>query len=626
MTTTTSPVRTVLELHRAGHLVSEYPAVQALLADLSEADLVTAGRLLSRLDPDEVLRAHPAVPAVTVAITGHGTLAELVPALTAELARHGLLARPHLSDFDGYVFDLGDHGSALYAADPDLVLCVLDPMVVFDEVPVPWRPADVEQVAQHKYEVISGLTARFAAAGRGTLVLNTLPLPRRFTAQLVDHGSRARLGAAWRELNARLLRLAADNPAVVVLDLDPLIAEGIPAADPRMSLYAKAHLSTRLLNRYAREIGHLARHLTGRTRKTLVLDLDETVWGGVLGEDGADGITVAEGYRGAAFRAFQQVIKQLGSQGVLLAAVSKNDPEPVDSVFRDHPDMVLREDDLVRIVANWRPKHDNLTELAGALNLGLDSFVFVDDSAYECGLIRHALPGVSVVRLDTEPALHIEKLLRDGWFDTRELTAEDHTRRAMYRDELARKDFLDGFESLDEYLRQLQVTVRLSAVHDGEVARVSQLTLRTNQFNLASRRLQPADVRGLIADPAALVLAIHAGDRFGDNGLVGAVFTRRTGDVWHIDDFLLSCRVFARGIEQSCLAAILRHARATGATQVAATYRATAKNGKVSDFYPRNGFTEVAAGEGTRQFRHDLAEILASPGHIHLIESLENGS
>jgi FkbH-like protein len=381
------------------------------------------------------------------------------------------------------------------------------------------------------------------------------------------------------------------------------------------------------LARYAREVGHLARQITGQAKKVLALDLDGTLWGGVLGDDGPDGIQLADGLRGEAFRAFQRVVKQLGSQGVLLAAVSKNDQEPVAAVLRDHPAMTVREEDFVRVVANWRPKPDNLAELAEDLNLGVDSLVFVDDSRYECGLVRHALPSVAVVELDAEPAMHIEALLRDGWFDTRELTAEDRTRVAKYREELARKDFLDGFDSLADYLRQLNVTVRLAQADDRDVPRVSQLTLRTNQFNMTSRRLQPAEVRDLLADPAALVLAVQTGDRFGDNGLVGAVFAHRAGDAVHIDNFVLSCRVFSRGVEQACLSSVLHYAQAGGAAHVVGRYRATAKNGKIKDFYPRNGFTTLADDGATATFRHDLAEIPAPPDHIHLIDSLrEPGS
>ncbi|MDN3359002.1 HAD-IIIC family phosphatase [Actinomadura sp. DC4] len=610
------------ELHRAGRLAAEYPQVSGVLADLSGPDLLRAGHLLARLDPDEVLREHPGVPVVTVAITGHGTLAPLVPALTAELARHGVVLRSCVSGFDGYVFDLSDPGSDLYAAGADLTLCVLDPAVVFDEVPVPWRPADVERVAAEKLGLLTRLAGRFAEAGRGTLVLNTLPLPRHLAAQLTDHRSRALLGAVWREANARLLRLAETRTELVVLDLDPLLAEGVAAHDPRLDAYAKAHLSPDLLARYAREVGHLAREVAGRTKKCLVLDLDETVWGGVLGEDGADGIEVADGHRGEAFRSFQRVAKQIASQGVLLAAVSKNDPEPVRAVLRDHPGMTLREEDFVRVVANWRPKHENLRELAEALNLGVDAFVFVDDSAYECGLVRRELPGVAVVRVDDEPARHVERLLADGWFDVRTVTADDRARVARYRDELTRKDFLDGFDSIEDYLRELRITVRVSAAEEPDVPRVSQLTLRTNQFNLTTRRLQPAEVRALVEDPSAYAIAIRAADRFGDSGLVGAVFASRDGDAVTIDNFLLSCRVFSRGIEQAGLSAVLRTARESGATAVYGVYRPTARNGVVRDFYPRYGFRPVAEDGTAVTYRHDLADIVPAPGHIDLTENL----
>ncbi|MFE6872462.1 HAD-IIIC family phosphatase [Kitasatospora sp. NPDC057692] len=612
------PMARFQALQRAGRLAEDYPQVRELLTDLEDADLLRAGNHLARLAPDEVRKAHPGVPALRVAVTGHGTLSALVPPLTAELARHGVLLDATVSDFDSYVFDLTDPGSDLYAAEPDLVLCVLDPRIVLDELPSPWGPADVERVLAEKTGLIERLAERFTATGRGTLVLNTLPLTRALTAQVVDHRSRALVGALWREANARLLRLGASRPGVVVVDLDPLVAEGLAVADPRLSLYTKAHLSSPLLARYAREIGHLARTLVGRAKKALVLDLDETVWGGILGEDGFDGIEVAETYRGEAFRAFQKVVRQVTSQGVLLAAVSKNDLDPVREVLGTHPQMVLREGDFVRVVANWRPKHENLKELAADLNLGVDSFVFADDSPYECGLVRRELPGVAVLRLDTEPALHVEKLLRDGWFDVLELTAEDRSRATTYREELERKDFLDTFDSLDDYLRELDVTVRFAAAEDRDVPRLAQITQRTNQFNLTTERLQQSDVRALCADPDALVLTVHSRDRFGENGLVGAVLARQEGGTATIDNFLLSCRVFSRGIEQACLSALLRHFKDSGAAEVLGTYRRTAKNGKVRGLYPLVGFTEVSDDGTTAVFRHDLAEIPAPPPYVLL--------
>ncbi|MBO8191975.1 HAD-IIIC family phosphatase [Streptomyces oryzae] len=614
---------TLLRMYREGQLVARYPEVSQLVSTLTGSDLIRAGHLLSRVDPEEVIAAHPEVPVLSVAVTGHGTLAALVPALTAELARHGLLMRRHLADFDSYVFALGDPGSELYAARPDVALCVLDPAVVFDEVPTPWLSEHVEEAGRRKLALLEGLADRFKDSCGGTLVFNTLPLPRRFTAQLVDHRSRARLGALWREFNARLLSLAEERPWLVVLDLDPLTAGGVPAEDVRLSIYTRAHLSSPLLAEYAREVGHLARHVAGATKKALVLDLDNTVWGGVLGDDGPDGIEVAGSHRGEAFAAFQRVVKQLASQGVLLVAASKNDVEPVRTVLRGHPDMTLREEDFVRIAAGWGPKHEAISEVAEALNLGTDAFVFVDDSPCERGLVRGALPEVTVVALDDEPALHVDALLYDGWFDCRRLTHEDHQRVGRYQQEARRKDFLEGFASVEDHLRELEVRVLLAPPTAAEVARVSQLTLRTNQFNMTALRLQPAEVEEWLAAPGTEVLAVHSSDRFGDNGLVGAVFLRREADRLHIDNFVLSCRVFARGIEQTCLSSVLRYAKDSGAGSVTGAYRGTAKNGKVAGLYAAHGFTEVAGdGDGTTTvFRHDLGDVPAPPPHVHLTES-----
>ncbi|MEV3872958.1 HAD-IIIC family phosphatase [Streptomyces sp. NPDC049906] len=602
----------------SGRLAAEFPRAGRLTARLAATDLPWAGRLLARLDPAEVLAAHPDTPKVTLGVTGHGTLAGLPWALHAQLARHGVLADLRVSDFDHYALDLLDPASALHRARPDLVLCVLDPMIVFDEVPVPWRPEDVARVAAEKTALLADLAARCADAP-GTLVLNTLPLPRTHSAQLVDHRSRARLGARWREANGRILALAEEHPSTVVIDLDPLLAEGVRAVDDRLSSYAKAHLTEELLGAYAVEVGHLARQLTGRLRKCLVLDLDDTLWGGILGDDGPEGIEIGDGYRGEAFHAFQRVLRQLADQGVLLAAVSKNEPDAVTRVLREHPRMALHEDDFVHVLANWRPKPDNLRTLADTLGLATDALVFVDDNPFERELVRRELPEVAVVDLGADPALHRRALLRDGWFDTREVTADDRVRATRYRTEAARSSFLDASASTDDYLRELGTRVRIAPAAPADAPRISQLTLRTNQFNLTAERLQPAEVQARSEDPHSLTLTVHARDRFGDHGLVGAVLAHRDGDTLHLDNFLLSCRVFSRGIETACLSHLLTLARTTGATSVRARHRPTDRNHRVADLYPRHGFTPSDTTDPTtRTFHHPLTHIVPVPPHLHL--------
>ncbi|MFC4497395.1 HAD-IIIC family phosphatase [Streptomyces ovatisporus] len=620
------PLERLRELHAAGLLAAEYPSVAPLLAELDPGDgrfaeLARAGRLLAQVPPEQILEHHPDVRCVTAAVTGSSTVDALTPALTAQLARHGVPLRCLPGEFGTWQRDLRDTGSPLYAPGTDLALCVLDAGIVFGELPSRWGVEDVHKTVEAKLELLDGLAGRWAGEAAGTLVLNTLPLLRHYTHQLVDLRSRTELAALWREFNAGILRLALTHQRVHVVDMDVLAAEGGPVRDPRLAAYAKVHLGEELLGRYAREAGHCARTLLGRTKKVLVVDLDNTLWDGVLGDDGAEGIAVAATYRGEAFGAFQRTVRQLGSQGVLLAVCSKNDSEPVLQVLRDHPDMVLREQDFVRVSANWEPKDGNLREIAERLNLGADSFVFADDSPFECGLVASSLPGVAVVRLNEEPALHIERLLADGWFDVRELTAEDRGRTAQYRSDAERRTLLDSAGSMEDYLRDLDVRVSVSPASGHELNRVSQMTLRTNQFNMTTQRLQPDAVREQAHDPDRMVLAVRSQDRFGDNGVVGALLAARRQDVLHLDNMLLSCRVFARGIEQAALGALLAHAQQSGLSGVQARYLPTAKNHRVRGFYPSMGFAAVQESETEVLFRHDLCELPPPPGHVTLTAS-----
>jgi len=623
------PLGRLQSLARAKTLAAEYAEVAPLLAELTRSesaasDLVRAGRVLSKLSPAAVLEHNPAQAVIKVAVAGHSTVAALVPPLTAELARHGLLLDITLGDFDGYLRELQDTGSQLYLSGLDLALVVLDPQAIFDELPEVWRIEELQEATTAKLAQLSRLAEKFVSnQPTATLVLNTVPLQRAHTHQLVDLRSRAALGIAWREFNAGLLRLSAEHQRVAVIDFDPLIAAGGPVGDARMACYAKAHLGDELLGRYAREVAHLTRTIKGLTKKVLVLDLDNTLWDGILGDDGADGIEMATTYRGEAFGNFQRVAKQIGSQGVLLAVSSKNDQEPVEEVLRTHPDMVLRDTDFVRINANWNPKDANLRDIAARLNLGIDSFVFADDSPFETGLIAASIPQVAVVRLDEEPALHIGKLLADGWFDVLELTAEDRERAALYRTDAARQDLLDSSDDFEEYLANLGVTLTVAPVSESEVARVSQLSLRSNQCNLTTLRMQPDTVRELSQSPDHLVLYLRSADKFGDNGLIGALFCSKSADGLTIDNYIMSCRVLSRGIEQAAIGALLAHAKAAGLGPVHASYRPTKKNHRVRDFWPSFGFERSGGTDEAPDYRHDLATPPEIPGHLRLRASFE---
>ncbi|MHC0430221.1 HAD-IIIC family phosphatase [Streptomyces sp. O3] len=633
------PVTRLRALRERDRLAADWPEVTALLAELTDAgdrpppevlaDLLACGRILAGLDVDAVRHRHPGVDAVTVAVTGHGTLGQLADPLTVELARHGLPSRIVFGDHGAYLRDLTDPGSELALVKPEVTLCVLDAGAVFDELPAPWDAHDVELACARLADRVQAICDAHTDRGHGTLVLNTLPLPRTHTHQLVDEQQRALLGAVWREFNARLLRLATERGDVAVVDLDPLAAETGPAYDARLAQYARAPFTVELLAGYAREVGHLLRSRRGLAKKCLVLDLDGTLWAGVLGDDGPDGVDASPGgLRGAPHAALQQAVRQLASQGVLLAISSKNERGPVLDVLRGHGDMALRESDFVCVHADWQPKDTHLTAVAEALGIGVDSLVFVDDSAAERALIRGALPGVAVVPLSEEPALHLPRLLADGWFSTPRLTADDRERTARYRDAAARHALRARTGSYEEYLRDLGLRVRIAPAEPHEFPRLAQLSLRTNQFNLTGERLSQPRIAELAAAPDRLVLAVRVADRFGDSGLVGAVLGRRAPDGLCLDAFLLSCRVLARGVEQGVVSALLRAAAEQGLPAVHARYRATAKNGRARALYPDLGFTarpargedgeDAGGGVDGELFTHGLADPPAVPAHLTL--------
>jgi FkbH-like protein len=590
--------------------VEDYVRLGASLAASGWEERMKAGRRLERIDADAIAAAHPKLGRVRVAVVGNSTIAPLAAHLLAAGAVQRLVLDVHVSDYGQYRTDLLDPSSDVYGFGPRIVACVLDEHAIVDELPVPWTAEDVEQALERRRAELEGLAAAFrAAAPDALLVLNTIPLTRTTAHQLVDHRSRSRAGAAWRRFNAALLELGGDQ--VVTVDLEAAAADVALAGDPRVSAYGRQHLPDAVLARLAGEIAALARHAAGQGRKCLVVDLDNTLWGGVLAEDGRDGIVLSDDYEGAAFRRFQSVVKQLGSQGVLLAVCSKNDLAEVQGTFAQHPDMVLRERDFAAVSATWRPKPDNLREIAAALNLDPDSFVFVDDSRFECALVGHEHAGTAVVELGTDPALHVDALLADSWFATLALTGDDRRRLETYRSAGERQSFLANCDTLENYLQGLGTRVRIAPPADHEVARVAQLTMRTNQFNLTTERMDVAQVE---RHPG--VLAVHSGDRFGEDGLVGAVFTREDGDVLVIENLLLSCRVFSRGIEQAALGHVLHDAHRRGLRAVVGEYRPSRKNGKVADFYARHGFAAADAEGDRSRFIHALEQLPEPPSHI----------
>ena len=486
-------------------------------------------------------------------------------------------------------------GTGLDGGGPELVACLLDEAYF---LPPQWSPAEHGALVAHLRGRLDELGQLVAAGLRhttATLVLHTVPLPVEVLDTHLSLRARAAVARAWHELNAGLLALAERHRQVVVVDLvTALAAEPHPARDRRLHRYADLPYTDGALLVLARLVARVAQAMAGLSRKVLALDLDNTLWGGVLGEVGGPGVQLGGLYPGNCYQQLQRSVRRLREQGVVLVLASKNDAALVTQTLAEHPAALLRPDAFAVTAVNWAAKAENLRRAADTLGLGVQSFVFMDDSAFERGHVGTELPQVALVSAGGDPANLEHELLRGGWFDVMELTDTDRQRPALYRSRAMRGDFATGFGSSRDYLRALGVQVLAEPVTGYTVARVAQLAARTNQFNLTGLRFDEAATAALSTDPDHLVASFAVSDRFGDEGIAGALWVRRDGPVWQVRNAVLSCRVLGRGVELAMAGWLVARAAAAGAAAVRGRFVPSGRNAVAADFWARAGFAPTA--------------------------------
>ena len=391
---------------------------------------------------------------------------------------------------------------------------------------------------------------------------------------------------AVREANIALARRLQDIDGVHLLDVDHVLSQlGLRAAlDERGARVGDAPLSQDALRALAdAQVRHIGA-LRGPIAKCVVLDCDNTLWGGIVGEDGVGGIDL-----GGRHRELQTALLDLRRRGIVLAIASKNEEADVLEVLRDHPDCLLSQEDFAAIRVDWGDKASNIEAIAEELNLGLGQFVFLDDNPVECDWVRKRLPAVHVVQW---PA-NLEEL---GLFDSLVLTEEDRDRTDMYRAERERRTAREEIPSVEDYLSSLEMVAVVGFAGPERVPRIAQLTQRTNQFNLTVRRHDAAAIQEMCEDADTRVLWLELRDRFGSNGVIGCGIVRRHGAEASIDTLLMSCRVIGRGVERVLVNRIAAAARDLGATELVGEYRPADRNGQVADLYPQLGFAGPEGG------------------------------
>jgi FkbH-like protein len=370
------------------------------------------------------------------------------------------------------------------------------------------------------------------------------------------------------------------------------------------SLSAAAPYSIIGLKTFALEFSKYIRALKGQAKKCIVLDCDNTLWKGIVGESDISSLVVGKaGYPSEAYYNFQIFVKLLSDKGIVIALCSKNNEADVWTVFDNHPGMLLKKEDITAYRINWNNKADNIREIAQELNLGLDSFFFVDDSAFECNLIIETLPEVDVIQMKYNPLETIQEIIERGLFDQYTMTDEDKKRHVLYADEAQRKKVKVGAVDLPTYLKSLKINIEITIDDVNNIARIAQLTQKTNQFNCTTKRYSEADILAFMTDTQSHVFALQVADKFGDLGTVGVIVTSlvNNNDV-KIDTFLMSCRALGRQIEAVFLSELCSYFKTSHKVNLMGMYMPTNKNSQVRNFFSTNGFSKESESDELTTF------------------------
>jgi FkbH-like protein len=574
---------------------------------LDEAQLVHVATL-----SDELGHMKNTPPAYSFALAGDGTLSLLNAPIAGSAVRHDLRLTAIETEYGKAVQDALDPESDLRRAKPDFLIVACDRRGLgLDRL-----RASAEEA--HRWVDSAFATIRAIADGlrpsvkRAVLVQTIVP-PADALFGSFDVASISSPYAQALALNAKLVAWAAES-GVVLLDVARLASSiGLERwDDPQQWHASKLPFSFDAVPLYADFVARTLAALAGKARKCLVLDLDNTLWGGVIGDDGVGGIVLGQGTaRGEAFLAIQRMALDLRDRGVILAVCSKNEPDAARIPFREHSEMVLKEEHIATFQANWVDKAANLRAIAQALNIGLDALVFLDDNPAERAQVRQELPMVAVPELPASPALYPATLLAAGYFDATSFGDEDRTRAENYRADAGRALLEAGASNMSEYLTSLNMVCTIRPFDKEGRARTAQLINKSNQFNLTTRRYTEQEVAALEADGGTHTMQVQLVDRFGNNGMISVVIARKAPKVWTIDTWLMSCRVLGRRVEEAVLVSLAAAARKAGAKTLAGHYIPSAKNRMVADHYGKLGFRKVAENADGAVWELALADHVA---------------
>jgi len=545
---------------------------------------------------------------VRIAILSSYVLDPLVPFLDVECRRAGLTPAFYMAPFNQYTQEILNPSSGLYSFGPEIVFVALD---LEDLFPAVRGVPPVDELAKGRDEIrgtITTLVRELSSRSKSLIVVHELTWAGSSPHGVLDNRRSDGLSRWTEDLNRDLAEDLGSQAHTFLLPLRQVLSRTAGERGQSRKLYYMARM--RHGDAALRQIAHYSmryvKPLKGLTRKCVVVDLDGTLWGGVVGEVGPEGIQLGPTAPGVEFVDFQEALLNLTKRGILLAVCSKNNPEDVMPVLREHKHMVLREEHFAALRINWRNKAENLADIAEELNIGLDSLVFLDDNPVERELVRQMLPGVLTVELPKDASRYRSTLENLTDFELLALTKEDEQRASQYQANRRRQALERSSASLDAYLHSLEIRAEIARAERHHVARLVQMLNKTNQFNTTTRRYQAPEIERFVASPDHGVYVLEVADRFGEHGLVGSAIVRKERERWCIDNLLLSCRVMGLSVETALLKRIYDAARLCDVPQLVGEFIPTAKNAPTADFYRRHGFQLSGDGNGAQSWTLDL--------------------
>lgn len=585
--------------------------------DPSTADCHVVSQMLERLNP-----TRAGLTGVRVAILASVTAEPIAPVLAARGVPSHLAIRTYVAAFDQWTQEALDAESGLYGFAPDVVILALR----LEEVAPRLASGFLDLSASELQDAVDRATDRVGAAvsairsrSAAKILLHAMVPPVDGALGMIDGFSPDGQRPAVRRLNEGLARACAAAGDAYLVDVERL-ASSVGAArwhDARLAALAGFPFTPAAVHALASEFLRYIRAFAGRVRKVLVTDLDDTLWGGIVGELGVDGVRIGRDAAGAPYLDLQRALLGLTHRGVLLAIDSKNDEDEAMAVLNQRRDMLLRREHFSAVRINWLDKADNLIAIAAELNVGLDSLVYIDDSAAECERVRAACPDVLAIHLPADVSVRADLVRGLGVFDRLSYTDDDRERAGRYQAESGRRQALATAQSIEDFYRSLDMEMQVEPVTASTLARAAELTSRTNQFNLTTRRFTADALAAHLASDRHEALIFRLADRFGDHGWIGLAIVEQRGEVVELTDFLISCRVLKRTVETAMLAVVRDWAAARGAQTLRGSFVPTPRNRQAATFYTDHGFARAEPADA-ETFERSVGAALSAPEWIRV--------